>query len=212
MRSTKQGSADRRFKERPPLTAEQQKLVESNVKFAYCLARQHLGRILPMCDREQVACVGLIHAAQNYDGRPGTTFLSFARHRIIGEIHEEERRQFGGLVHMPRDCEAIGVRLMSRRSLPDVRYANSLRAHHRYQMLKPLYAPEYRLEPADDFLNGFTELSTFERDLLRRRYVDAAKVKDIGRDLGVSERYTITLFQDLHTRIREFLTQERRAS
>jgi len=71
-------------------------LVEENLEDVRAIAARLARRLPPSFDREdlvQQGCLGLIEAANCYDGRPGVTFFAFARRRVFGSMLDYIRRR-----------------------------------------------------------------------------------------------------------------------
>lgn len=71
-------------------------LVVDHLDLVDALARraaQRLPRWLDLDDLVQSGRIGLLQAAERFDGRPGVKFRSFAAKRILGAIYDAHRRK-----------------------------------------------------------------------------------------------------------------------
>lgn len=84
-----------------PMDAAGERLVTEHLQLARALARRYQGRGEPLDDLEQVAMVGLINAARRFDPTRETSFASFARPTILGELRRHFRDRTWS-VRMPR--------------------------------------------------------------------------------------------------------------
>ncbi len=93
--------------------ADRQSLIESHLPLAKSVARRYVGRGVELEDLVQVAAVGLVKAANRFDGRRGVSFSTFAEPTIEGEIRHHLRDR-SGPVRIPREVQHLGKRLRGR--------------------------------------------------------------------------------------------------
>lgn len=86
---------DRRAKDR---------LVSANLTYVVSVARQYVNRGLAMDDLVSEGNVGLLRAADHFDGRPGKRFVTFAAPYVRQAIEEAVKQQ-AGLYRVPRDAK-----------------------------------------------------------------------------------------------------------
>lgn len=160
---------------RPPLNAEQQRLVERNMGLAYKLAR-HFGKEMPGLtpDIESSALIGLCEAAQTWKEVRGVPFGAYARCRIIGTIKDflmVERK--GGIT--------------------DVSAAPEHEPIHEHP---DLVARERAAESEEDveqkydtagFESMIADLSDEQREVCRSIFVDGLSQRDTARLRGTSK-------------------------
>lgn len=85
-----------------------QKAVEENIGLVRMCARRFMGRGVEYDDLFQAGCVGLIKAAENFDGERGVKFSTYAVPVILGEV----RRLFrdGGAIRVSRGMMELARR------------------------------------------------------------------------------------------------------
>jgi RNA polymerase sigma factor for flagellar operon FliA len=77
-------------------TRARNQLVEENLQEVRAIAARLSRKLPPSFDREdlvQQGCLGLIEAADRYDGRPGVKFMAYARRRVVGSMLDYIRRR-----------------------------------------------------------------------------------------------------------------------
>lgn len=79
------------------------KLVEANLKFVVVIARQYKGHGLAMEDLVSEGNIGLMKAAQKFDGEMGVRFVRFAVGHVRTQI-EKAISQQSGLYQLPKDA------------------------------------------------------------------------------------------------------------
>jgi len=84
-------------------------LIERHLPLARYLAAHHLAAGEPFDDVFQVACIGLIKAADRFDRNRGVAFSSYATPTIVGEI-KRYYRDHTWVVHVPRDLLELSLR------------------------------------------------------------------------------------------------------
>ena len=92
-------------------------LVRSNLRFVVAVARQYQGRGVSIQDLVNEGNLGLLHAAQKFDGTKGIKFISYAvwwiRQAILQAISEQARlvrlplHRAGALYRLTRRAEAL---------------------------------------------------------------------------------------------------------
>ena len=103
-------------------TEARAKLVEANLKFVISIARQYQGRWIPLEDLISIGNMGLIKAADRFDGTRGIKFISYAvwwvRQSILSALKEQSR-----LVRLPANRANLLSRIYryarSQQHLPD---------------------------------------------------------------------------------------------
>jgi RNA polymerase sigma-B factor len=174
-------------------------------------------------DLEQVARIGLIHAAERFDPTRERPFVAFARATIIGELKRHLRDSTWSM-RMPRslhDCYllVVGVlddltqelgrapripEVMARTGLSEdqvleameVRLPLSLDAPYRDgQSLEPSEEDPWaeRLEDEALLRSLLEALTDRQRLVIRLSYVEGLSQVEIGRRLGVSQMYVSRL-------------------
>src|SRR5262245_48929568 len=98
--------------ERHGSTSDRDELIESFLPLARRLATRYAGSAgsEPMEDLIQVACVGLINAADRFDSSRGTSFSSFAVPTILGELRRHFRDR-GWSIRPPRDVQELVLKV-----------------------------------------------------------------------------------------------------
>jgi RNA polymerase sigma-B factor len=90
--------------------AERQRLVDevivANLEVARSIARKYRNRGIPGEDLEQVACLGLVRAANRFDPTKADDFLSYAVPTIRGEV-QRHFRDHGWAVRPPRSIQEL---------------------------------------------------------------------------------------------------------
>ena len=84
------------------------KLVEANLKFVVAVARQYKGHVVAMEDLVSEGNIGLMKAAQKFDGNKGVRFVRFAVGHVRTQI-EKVIDQQGGLYRVPKDVADVTV-------------------------------------------------------------------------------------------------------
>lgn len=79
------------------------RLVEANLKFVVAVARQYKGHGLAMEDLVSEGNIGLMKAAQKFDGEKGVRFVRFAAGHVRTQI-EKAISQQAGLYQVPKDA------------------------------------------------------------------------------------------------------------
>ncbi|MFC9553838.1 SigB/SigF/SigG family RNA polymerase sigma factor [Rhodococcus sp. NPDC056960] len=83
-----------------------QRLIERCLPLAEHIARRFHGRGEPLDDLIQVARLGLVKAIDRFDGRCGTSFLSYAVPTITGEVRRHFR-DTGWTMRVPRSMQEL---------------------------------------------------------------------------------------------------------
>lgn len=90
-------------------------VVALHLDVASAIAARYRSRGIDSDDLEQVAHLGLLHAAQRFDARAGPQFISFAVPTIRGEI-KSYFRDHGWTVRPPRRIQQVQQRLPAARA------------------------------------------------------------------------------------------------
>jgi RNA polymerase sigma-B factor len=100
-------------RQRPPAAVRRERLIESHLPLVKAVARRYAGRGADLDDLVQVGAMGLIKAADRFDGSRGVAFATFAEPTIEGEIRHHLRDR-SAPVRIPRELQKLGKRLRSR--------------------------------------------------------------------------------------------------
>lgn len=103
-----------------------EEIIELYVDVAGAIARRYRGRGIDDDDLEQVAHVGLFHAARRFDVRAGSDFLSYAVPTIRGEVRRHFR-DHGWTVRPPRRVQELQQRLPEAQNVLERRLGRSPR-------------------------------------------------------------------------------------
>jgi len=88
---------------------DRDRVIVENLALVKALARRFANRGERLDDLVQVGSIGLINAADRYDGRRGVDFRAYAVPTIVGEI-QRHLRDHAGVVRVPRrDQQARGA-------------------------------------------------------------------------------------------------------
>lgn len=168
----------------PPLTPEQQRLVESNTGIAYAVASRWAKRAPDWTDPEELvgeAMTGLCRAAQTWDPAKGAKFSSYAwtwAEQFIRRFLADER---GRGVNIPEHRKDVRV---------GVAGFGSLGLADGGDFAATIAAPESRAVPAADADVWATVYAALPderwRRVIRLRFVDGWKLDDVGAALGIS--------------------------
>lgn len=85
-------------------------VIRLNMEVAESVAHRFRGRGIPEEDLVQVACLGLVKAAQRFDASRGHDFLSFAVPTIRGEVRRHFR-DAGWMVRPPRHLQEVQAKI-----------------------------------------------------------------------------------------------------
>jgi RNA polymerase sigma-B factor len=85
-------------------TAAREELVRHYMPYARSLALRYRRGSEPFDDRYQVACLGLVKAIDRFDPERGTSFESFAKPTILGELKRHFRDKVMP-IHLPRSLK-----------------------------------------------------------------------------------------------------------
>lgn len=96
----------------PELPPEASALVLANLGVAHGIARRYRHRGIAADDLDQVALLGLVKAARNYDPAKQDDFLAYAVPTIRGEVRKHFRDQ-GWMVRPPRRVQELQSRILS---------------------------------------------------------------------------------------------------
>lgn len=164
------------------------------------LVRQIAGRIyrtsgirsVPLDDLIGHGHIGLLQAADRYDGRDGVPFRNFADRRIEGAIIDGIR------VQGPHTRKRI---LAVRAGAEPVTMVDERHAHK---------VPAPRPEPRDPILQrmlseGLATLSARERTVMRLYYVDGRTLFEIGRQLRITESMVCRIHKGAIRSLREWM-------
>lgn len=155
-------------------------LVLPNIGWARKFARRFVGGLTPREDLEQVAMVGLVRAARDFDPERGVPFQAFAAQRICGEL-AHEIRDHEQLIRIPRN----------------LRYGRGVRAVRFEVPTDPDMSPIVERMP--DGRAAFDErvvvfdlvesLPAVKRYIFRLRFYEGLTQREIGARLGRSQTY-----------------------
>ena len=79
--------------------AARQRMIESNLRLVFSLARTYRGRGVPMADLVQEGTIGLARAVDRFDHRHGVRFSTYAAHWIHGSLRDAVAA--GQLIRIP---------------------------------------------------------------------------------------------------------------
>ena len=79
--------------------AARQRMIESNLRLVFSLARTYRGRGVPMADLVQEGTIGLARAVDRFDHRHGARFSTYAAHWIHGSLRDAVAA--GQLIRIP---------------------------------------------------------------------------------------------------------------
>jgi len=96
----------------PQLSPGETDLVLAHLDVAHGIARRYRNRGIATDDLEQVARLGLVKAARNYDPAKQTDFLAYAVPTIRGEVRKHFRDQ-GWMVRPPRRVQEMQSRILA---------------------------------------------------------------------------------------------------
>ncbi len=96
----------------PDLSAEESDLVLNHLGVAHSIARRYRNRGIAADDLEQVARLGLVKAARNYDAAKQADFLAYAVPTIRGEVRKHFR-DHGWMVRPPRRVQEMQSRILA---------------------------------------------------------------------------------------------------
>jgi RNA polymerase sigma-B factor len=194
-------------------------------------ARRFLRPGLDRCDLEQVAAIGLIKAADRYDGAYATPFEAYAWVLMLGElmhyvrdgerllraprrIRDLERRWVAterelrlALRREPRDADVAREMNLSPREQREIR---EYRASNRVASFDALSVAEHRSgqESFDAVLDKMTidralaTLSPLERRIVAGIHLEGMTVVEMAKRLGYSRRHLTRLHRGAMTRLR----------
>ena len=116
MSATTVVAPDREHTTTPPLDERHvEELVYANLGVARSIALRYRNRGVPLDDLEQVARMGLVKAAQNFDPSRRTDFLAYAVPTIRGEVRKHFR-DHGWTVRPPRRIQELQSRITAANS------------------------------------------------------------------------------------------------
>jgi RNA polymerase sigma-B factor len=167
------------------------RLIESHLPLVRSLARRHhrdAGE--PLEDLVQVGAIGLIKAADRYDGDRGVPFAAFAAPFIAGEIRHHLRDRCAP-VRVPRRLQEEGVRVVTvgLDSVGDPPEAD------------PADGAEDRVVLAA----ALRALPARERRLLQLRFVEDLSQAQIAGRTGVSQVHVSRILREALARLRQDL-------
>jgi RNA polymerase sigma factor (sigma-70 family) len=146
-------------------TVARNRLVEESLEGVRAIAARLARRLPPSFDLEdlvQQGCLGLIAAANSYDGRPGVTFFAFARRRAKGSMLDYIRRRHW------RNATVGGLELVEHAPAPD-------RTEDRVQ----------HLQEVAEVNRALRRLPDRELAIIRGFYGQGQTNQDIGPGLGI---------------------------
>jgi RNA polymerase sigma factor (sigma-70 family) len=183
IQSADPGSAER--------IALRNQLVERHLPFATYMARLHRGHIRQdHPDYEQAAAIGLILAADRYDGRPGVNFCSYASRWIRKSMMRKGGHVGGELVAMPYKIEGKRISAAEATCIAGL---VEIHAGPFGPVDTPVADPGRLAVDAKDQVDAcLRRLSTQERLVLTRRFgldgLPDLTLQDLGDCMGCSKQ------------------------
>ncbi len=166
-----------RQKQLEAITEEQRKMVENSLPIVGFIVKKHFPKkkfpkFISRDDILAAGYLGLVKAAKDYDEMFGVKFITYASHRIRGEILDELRKQ-DWLTRRSRemhpDFKVISIE-------PNV-YTSNLEGPERKAIIKDL------IEKLGNMIN---ELPLLDREILQLHYLDGVPMKELARRRGLS--------------------------
>jgi RNA polymerase sigma-B factor len=108
----------------PKTVADREELISSHLPLARRLAARYVRTQEPFDDLYQVACVGLLIAANRFDPSRGVAFTAFAVPTILGELKRHFRNK-GWAVHLPRGLQETVLKVQEAQARLSVRHRRS---------------------------------------------------------------------------------------
>lgn len=170
-------------------SATRRRLIERHLPLVRALARRHARAGEPLEDLVQVGSIGLIKAADRFDGSRGVPFAAFAAPFIAGEIRHH-LRDSAAPVRLPRALQEQGVRVVAvgLDAIPE--------------------RPADPVPPAHDRLALRTALKALhprERRLVQLRFGEDLSHAQIARRTGFSPTHVSRMLGEALARLREEL-------
>lgn len=189
--------------------------MEENLGLCHLCARRFMGRGVEYDDLFQAGCVGLIKAAENFDGARGVKFSTYAVPVILGEIRrlfrdggavrisrgmrelskqareaEEELRQENGAAPSVTDiAERLGVSVeKAALALGASRTPLSLTGEEDGEQLEiPVEAPEEKMTERMTLYQVLQSLEERDKKLIEYRYFQSKTQQETADLLGMTQ-------------------------
>jgi RNA polymerase primary sigma factor len=81
-----------------------ERMINSNLRLVASIAKRYQGRGLPLLDLIRAGILGLVHAVETFDWRPGHRFSAYATWCVLQAVHRLERDEKAR--HGPREHAA----------------------------------------------------------------------------------------------------------
>lgn len=191
----------------PPLTTEQQAVVQANLLLVWkAVTRQTVRRSMhpgtSFDDLAQAGFLALCRAARNYDPTAGVQFSTYATVSIKNAIFDELCYK-SSLIHVPLD--AVGIRpgetrldaVFRLRPMQLKTASETFLRHGGEWMPDSDYEPKAPVEDIDEELDSQNRAAVLHdsleamperaRHILRARWFDGRTLQDIGNELRLSK-------------------------
>jgi RNA polymerase sigma factor for flagellar operon FliA len=204
-------------------TRTRNRLIEQNLEGVRAIAARLARRLPPSFDRDdlvQQGCLGLIDAADRFDGRPGVTFFAFARRRVAGSMLDyirrrhwrdatavslEEVRDFGRLPSQETNTHQVGDHSgLFRVTTPGRQISDTAHPTIEEQVA--------RREEAAEVNRALARLPQRELFIVQRFYADGRTNQDIGPSLHIKGSRVGQLHKQALERLRGHLGGLRRVA
>ncbi len=193
-------------------------IVDRYTYVARIIAKRFKGRGIDYDDLYQVACLGLLYAAERFDESKGIKFASFATPTISGEIKHYFRDK-GNFIRVPRKLYEMFVRadkiheankqqpddgeeafLPRTVSLEQEILGDDIRFSHILGKSDDGFLIVENKDFADRCLKSLGEN---EREFVHKRYYEEKSQKQIASDMGVSQMYISRMERRVLKRLRD---------
>lgn len=183
-------------------TALRNEIVDRYTYIADIVAKRFSNRGIDYDDLYQVACIGLLYAAERFDPSKGVKFTSFATPTISGEIKHYFRDK-GNFIRVPRklyemflkadkihlanmaQSETAEAELLPRTvSLEQEVLGDDVRFSHILGKADDGFLVVENKDFADSCMKALAEN---EREFIIKRYYEEKSQKQIASDMGVSQ-------------------------
>lgn len=159
--------------------------------------KSRVASVVELEDMESGAALGLLHSIRRYEPSRGIKFETFASTRMFGAMKDELR----GMDWVPRLVRSRKEQAVEMRSMdtfvPDLRYPREMAeaVDHR----SPFMAAAAR----DLWARLRKILRPSESAVLERYYREDLTLKEIGREIGLSESRCCQLLSNAQRRVRK---------
>lgn len=182
-----------------PLTEEQNRLVEKNIRLAYFIAKNFYNTSYDKDDLDSIAGIGLIKASQTFDESKGIKFATYATRCITNEIlmflRRNRKHEFVHSLDEVVNTDFEGNTLTYADIIPD-----------------PNSDFTEAMITKDDFEDDFEKLISITLNLLKGKHRIVTlykfankKQREIGDLVGVSQSYVARLYQKNFLKIKDNL-------